>query len=55
MTNPIGGASTQGMHIQQAAQQPAPAKDPDHDGDVGGDKDAAHDQLRTSARIDTSA
>jgi hypothetical protein len=58
MTNPIGGVSTHALHIEHAAQQPAPTKDPDHDGDVDGagvDKDAAHDPLRTSVRIDTSA
>lgn len=58
MTNPIGGVPAQAMHVQQAAQQPAPTHDPDHDGDVdgvGGDKDAAQNPLRTSVRIDTTA
>ncbi len=57
MTTPIGSAATQAVQFQQAAQKPAAAKDPDHDGDVdgpSGDK-AGRDPLRTSVRVDTSA
>jgi hypothetical protein len=58
MTDPIGGASTQAMHVQLAAQQTPSSVDPDHDGDVdgaGGDKAAARDPLSTSVHVDTQA
>lgn len=58
MTDPIGGASTQAMHVQLAARQAPSSVDPDHDGDVdpvGGDTPAAPDPLSTSVHVDTQA
>jgi hypothetical protein len=58
MTDPIGGASTQAMHVQLAAKPAPSGVDPDHDGDVdgvGGDKSSAPDPLSTSVHVDTKA